>query len=475
MDSINERNLEYQQINWGWLNDYSGYKFAPITFFDKIYTETGAVFSVEYRDFLNKLRNGGFLVKDAQRLSYMDEGVIKPYGQDDPHPEKPVYFSNGIPVQCPGPIEIDLVGNVNNIDNYSGYTIKAGTIYGDTIENDVLNGNTINSNTINSSIIVSNTKVQSPIFEGLNGNAAHFVGNADTATKLNGVTVGYEHLPVYFEDGEPKPCNRPTCGTNWLGIPFVGVSASEEPEGGIMEIGKYIDFHSFIAQAPGDYDYSTRLYCTNTHVDDNGCGVQLALPTESGKIALVTDTTPVKIIKTTDTATRKYFTTVTGEGSNDNLYYYEAIYAETDPDDNLPVLMGAAWNDYAEYRNQVEIIEAGYCVCSNDDGLVSKTTEKLQACDGIVSDTFGFAIGKTDKYKTPLAVAGRVLAYCTGNREDYHSGDTVCAGPEGKVCKMTREEIKEYPDRIVGTVSEIPQYEEWSGKKVNNRIWIKIK
>jgi hypothetical protein len=65
MDSINERNLEYQQINWGWLNDYSGYKFAPITFFDKIYTETGAVFSVEYRDFLNKLRNGGFLVKDA--------------------------------------------------------------------------------------------------------------------------------------------------------------------------------------------------------------------------------------------------------------------------------------------------------------------------------------------------------------------------------------------------------------------------
>ena len=43
------------------------------------------------------------------------------------------------------------------------------------------------------------------------------------------------------------------------------------------------------------------------------------------------------------------------------------------------------------------------------------------------------------------------------------------------MCKMTREEIKEYPDRIVGIVSEIPDYEEWNGVKVNNRIWIKVK
>jgi hypothetical protein len=44
---------------------------------------------------------------------------------------------------------------------------------------------------------------------------------------------------------------------------------------------------------------------------------------------------------------------------------------------------------------------------------------------------------------------------------------------------MTREEIKEWPDRIVGIVSEIPDYEEWGPEnnkiKVGNRIWIKIK
>lgn len=135
------------------------------------------------------------------------------------------------------------------------------------------------------------------------------------------------------------------------------------------------------------------------------------------------------------------------------------------------------WNDYAEYRAQKESIEAGYCVTSDDKGRVSKTIRKYQACDGIVSDTFGFAIGETENCKTPLAVSGRVLAYCEGNRNDYHAGDTVCAGPNGKVMKMTREEIRVWPDRVIGIVSEIPEYETWgSGNiKVNGRIWIKVK
>ena len=138
---------------------------------------------------------------------------------------------------------------------------------------------------------------------------------------------------------------------------------------------------------------------------------------------------------------------------------------------------GAVWNDYAEYRAQKETVEPGYCVASTDDGKVYKTTEKFQVCDGIVSDTYGFSIGETEKCKTPLAVSGRVLAYCEGDRNTYHSGDVVTAGPNGKVVKMTREEIKEYPDRIIGHVSEIPNYDTWgSGNvKVNGRIWIKIK
>jgi hypothetical protein len=48
---------------------------------------------------------------------------------------------------------------------------------------------------------------------------------------------------------------------------------------------------------------------------------------------------------------------------------------------------------------------------------------------------------------------------------------------------MTREEIINYPDRIVGIVSCVPSYDEWGGGKgadrepvkINGRIWIKIK
>ena len=140
-------------------------------------------------------------------------------------------------------------------------------------------------------------------------------------------------------------------------------------------------------------------------------------------------------------------------------------------------LYGAVWNDYAEFRNQNDEIKPGYCVASTNNGKVHKTTKHLQACDGIVSDTYGFSIGETDDCKTPLAVSGRVLAYCEGNAHDYNAGDTVGASANGKVIKMTREEIKEYPDRIVGIVSEIPEYETWGTGKVNvdGRIWIKIK
>ena len=168
-------------------------------------------------------------------------------------------------------------------------------------------------------------------------------------------------------------------------------------------------------------------------------------------------------------------------GDNPNYIYSQgsstanSIYIEWGSGVSEPVLMGAAWNDYAEYRNQKETIEPGYCVKSNDDGRVERTTEHMSICDGIVSDTYGFSIGKNKEYQTPLAVSGRVLAYCEGNREDYHAGDVVCASENGKVCKMTREEICQYPDRIVGTVSEIPNYNTWNKKKINGRIWIKVK
>ena len=59
--------------------------------------------------------------------------------------------------------------------------------------------------------------------------------------------------------------------------------------------------------------------------------------------------------------------------------------------------------------------------------------------------------------------------------ENYIVGDCVCAGLNGEATVMTRDEIKEFPDRILGIITEIPEYEEWNGVKVNNRVWIKIR
>lgn len=140
-------------------------------------------------------------------------------------------------------------------------------------------------------------------------------------------------------------------------------------------------------------------------------------------------------------------------------------------------LYGAVWNDYAEYRDQEEEIKPGYCVRSQRNGKLCLATERLDACDGVVSDTFGFAIGETDECQTPIAVSGRVLVYVYGNREEYEVGDCLCAGPSGLAYKMTREEIKEYPDRIIGIVSEIPEYEVWGTGEVlvDGRIWIRVR
>lgn len=143
---------------------------------------------------------------------------------------------------------------------------------------------------------------------------------------------------------------------------------------------------------------------------------------------------------------------------------------------------GAVWNDYAECR-QSDCSEPGRVVFEKGDDTLTKTEKRLQHFAGVISDTWGFSQGETDKAKTNIAVAGRVLVYTYQNRNNYKPGDCVCAAPNGTIDIMTREEIIKFPDRIVGTVSCVPDYEEWGGGKnadrdpvkINDRIWIKVK
>lgn len=137
---------------------------------------------------------------------------------------------------------------------------------------------------------------------------------------------------------------------------------------------------------------------------------------------------------------------------------------------------GAVWNDYAEYRSGAST-EPGKVVKECPDGILRITESRLEPGCEIISDTFGFAIGETDECKTPVATSGRVLAYPFEDKDTFELGQAVCSGPNGTVSKMTREEVMMYPERIIGTVSEIPQYETWGtgNVAVNERIWIRVR
>lgn len=170
------------------------------------------------------------------------------------------------------------------------------------------------------------------------------------------------------------------------------------------------------------------------------------------------------------TANKIYVAGVTLSGAS-TLYCNTSVYCTGS------VLYGAAWNDYAEYREVNETIEPGRVVIETGKGDLILATERLQPGAEVISDTYGFCIGETKNSKTPIAVTGRVLVYTLEDRKLFAAGDPVCAGPNGTVSLMTRDEVREYPDRIIGTVSEIPTYDTWGAGnvKINNRIWIRIK
>ena len=128
----------------------------------------------------------------------------------------------------------------------------------------------------------------------------------------------------------------------------------------------------------------------------------------------------------------------------------------------------AVWNDFAEYRESDET-EGGRVLVSNGSGKLVRATERLQPAARVISDTFGCSVGMSDVAKTPIGVAGRVLVHPYQNRNNYKVGDAVCAAPDGTADIMTREEIIQYPDRIIGIVDEIPEYKIWQSAYTNTK------
>lgn len=176
-------------------------------------------------------------------------------------------------------------------------------------------------------------------------------------------------------------------------------------------------------------------------------------------------------IATNNTTTKQYLTMSTTTSGYGILNTKTALYTENN------VIFGAAWNDYAEYRYG-DVTEGGYCVVEKGDDTLVLSSARMTPGANLTSDTFGFAIGKSETCQTPIAVSGRVLAYPYEPIEEFKKnvGRPVCSGPNGTVSIMSDEEYKEKGYCAIGTISAVPAYETWGSAnvKVNGRVWIKV-
>lgn len=406
---------------------------------------------------------------------------------------KPIYFSGGVPVQCNDTIGVSISGNAAS----ATYTTQLLGVQNNSSNTpySVAEGNLIRA--------VWNVKSDNRWYLKAGSyncrvNYADNAGNADTVD-------GY-HAADLFSGGYKTTLDLSTLNNN-LYYPVTGTSL---PYNGYHKIKVSVNLNSGTKPSWATHDagfttnvelYTTAYGWGTTHgetivLNDSynftNCG-QVVGFTQNGN-----NSTPVLWLR----GGGKYFVECDYNASwtvRTSLYYTYgsagATYAQTvEPQSSYPgfkagnggaingviragQVYGAVWNDYAEYRKTKEYIQPGYCVIETGKGDLIKSFERLQPGANIVSDTFGFAIGETEQTKTPLAVSGRVLAYPYEDRDSYQAGDPICSGPNGTISKMTREEVREYPDRIVGTVSEIPDYEVWGtgNVKVNGRIWIKVK
>ena len=165
-------------------------------------------------------------------------------------------------------------------------------------------------------------------------------------------------------------------------------------------------------------------------------------------------------------------------GIYDNTLDKWIIYSDgTDARTQLKIY-GAVWNDYAEYR-QADSTEPGRCVIEKGDDTLTLSSKRMQPGAEIISDTFGFAIGQTEKAQTPIATSGRVLAYPYESLEEFKNaiGRPVCSGPNGTISIMTDEEYQKFGYCAIGTISAVPEYETWGENNiaVNNRVWIRVR
>jgi hypothetical protein len=170
---------------------------------------------------------------------------------------------------------------------------------------------------------------------------------------------------------------------------------------------------------------------------------------------------------TTKTAGHFYSGTVEANGTT-RLNYDGYLYATR--------VYNAYYNDIADYfiDNYGDEPEPGYCYYMEKDGKAYKTKKVGQhALLGIVSDTYGFALGKdASNSPHPIGLAGFVLAYV---KEEYAPGTLLTGGKNGILEELNLDLLTKHPDAHIATFIRKEENQNWHNLNVNGRCWVKIK
>ena len=167
------------------------------------------------------------------------------------------------------------------------------------------------------------------------------------------------------------------------------------------------------------------------------------------------------------------------------------LYAgSTDPTDSIRLnydgyfyatrVYNAYLNDIADFQKVADEKIPGKCYYDTLDGAKICTQRCQKSTIGILSDTFGIGAGANkDQTYAPFAVAGWVLAYIDIEAGEFiEPGDVLTSNFTGNLVKMSEEEKRNFPERIVAIYKKPETAEFWGPNneiKVNGRHWVKVR
>lgn len=353
------------------------------------------------------------------------------------------------------------------------------------------------------SILTVNTNNDINFYGYLNGNisgsSTSCTGNAATATALTS-NAGDANTPVYFTGGKPAACNNKLGAKNANGYWGMCSAANADnvwirtTSSGIIpyQSGGSTAGHCGLGTNGWYFSYA---YIQNVYGHFVGDAVAAGGFSVGYNNAILKDPGVSGVHATVGLKTSNGAWTMGGRNTSsaswiDCLIFTYATTAQLSgtATDSVPYVrftktgvVQHSGNDYAENR-LCEKVEPGRVVIESGNDTMELCNARLVSGARIVSDTYGSVIGPFEENSLPIAVSGRALVYPYKNRNEYKPGDAVCSAPNGTVDIMTRDEIMLYPERIIGVVSSVPEYDTWYTSEckvnpipVNGRIWIYVR